>query len=155
MNQGTAFLAHRTGPVEESRRHGKQPMGTLPVASRSSQRPFGDAHTGRTQAEPGRAGPGDRPTPISLCWAGKTVCADWLRRATRAWTSGDISQYRWVRVSWTETRIGRRSAMGLVSKLTKAGMAKKAADEARKPANQQKLRNLASKARGRGGKTPR
>ena len=43
--------------------------------------------------------------------------------------------------------------MGLMSKLTKAGVAKKAADEARKPGNQQKLKNLASKARNRGGKT--
>ena len=45
--------------------------------------------------------------------------------------------------------------MGLLSKLGKAGIAKKAADEARKPANQQKLKDLASKARRRGGKTQR
>jgi hypothetical protein len=45
--------------------------------------------------------------------------------------------------------------MGLMGTLTKAGIAKKAADEARKPANQQKLRDLASRARGRGGGTTR
>jgi hypothetical protein len=42
--------------------------------------------------------------------------------------------------------------MGLISKLTKAGVAKKAMDEARKPQNQAKLKDLASKVRGKGGK---
>nr|CAA9346589.1 MAG: hypothetical protein AVDCRST_MAG46-2311 [uncultured Nocardioidaceae bacterium] len=48
--------------------------------------------------------------------------------------------------------------MGIMSKLTKAGVAKKAVDQARKPQNQQKLRGLVAKARARGGKggtTPR
>jgi hypothetical protein len=40
--------------------------------------------------------------------------------------------------------------MGIFSKLTKAGLAKKAMDEARKPQNQAKLRDLAAKARTRG-----
>ena len=39
--------------------------------------------------------------------------------------------------------------MGFISKLAKAGIAKKAIDEARKPANQAKLRGLAAKARSR------
>lgn len=42
--------------------------------------------------------------------------------------------------------------MGIFSKLAKAGLAKKAIDEARKPENQQKLRDLAAKARSRGSK---
>ena len=41
--------------------------------------------------------------------------------------------------------------MGLISKLTKSGAAKKAMDEARKPQNQQKLKDLAAK-KTRGGK---
>ena len=46
--------------------------------------------------------------------------------------------------------------MGFLSKLTKGGVAKKAMDEARKPQNQQKLRDLAAKkSRGKGGKAPR
>ena len=46
--------------------------------------------------------------------------------------------------------------MGFLSKLTKSGLAKKAVDEARKPQNQQKLRDLAAKkSRGKGGKAPR
>jgi len=40
--------------------------------------------------------------------------------------------------------------MGIMSKLTKAGVAKKALDEARKPQNQQKLKGLAAKVRNRG-----
>jgi len=39
-----------------------------------------------------------------------------------------------------------------MSKLTKAGVAKKALDEARKPQNQAKLKGLAAKVRSRGGK---
>jgi hypothetical protein len=39
--------------------------------------------------------------------------------------------------------------MGLISKLAKAGIAKKALDEARKPANQAKLKGLVAKARSR------
>lgn len=42
--------------------------------------------------------------------------------------------------------------MGILSKLAKTGVAKKALDEARKPQNQQKLKDLAAKARNRGGK---
>jgi len=46
--------------------------------------------------------------------------------------------------------------MGLLSKLTKSGVAKKAMDEARKPENQQKLKDLAAKkSRDKGGKAPR
>jgi hypothetical protein len=45
--------------------------------------------------------------------------------------------------------------MGIMSKLAKAGMAKKAITEARKPHNQAKLKSLVSKARGKSGKTPR
>ena len=45
--------------------------------------------------------------------------------------------------------------MGLISKIAKAGIAKKAVSEGRKPENQRKLKNLVSKARGRGGKRPR
>jgi hypothetical protein len=40
--------------------------------------------------------------------------------------------------------------VGIFSKLTKAGVAKKALNEARKPQNQAKLRGLAAKARSRG-----
>ena len=40
--------------------------------------------------------------------------------------------------------------MGFLSKIAKAGVAKKAIDEARKPQNQQKLKGLAAKAKGRG-----
>ncbi len=48
------------------------------------------------------------------------------------------------------------SSMGLLSKLTKSGVAKKAMDEARKPENQQKLKDLAAKkSRDKGGKAPR
>jgi hypothetical protein len=39
--------------------------------------------------------------------------------------------------------------MGLFSKLAKAGLAKKAWDEARKPENQAKLKSLVAKARSR------
>ena len=39
--------------------------------------------------------------------------------------------------------------MGLFSKFAKAGLVKKALDEARKPENQQKLRDLAAKAQSR------
>ena len=42
--------------------------------------------------------------------------------------------------------------MGIMSKLAKAGVAKKVVDQARKPQNQQKLKGLMSKARSRGGK---
>ena len=43
--------------------------------------------------------------------------------------------------------------MGFMSKLTKSAAAKKAVDEARKPQNQEKLKDLvAKKARGKGGK---
>ncbi len=45
--------------------------------------------------------------------------------------------------------------MGLISKLAKVGIAKKAYDEARKPANQEKLKGLVAKARGRGTQRPR
>jgi len=41
--------------------------------------------------------------------------------------------------------------MGLFSGLAKAGLAKKALDEARKPQNQQKIKDLVTKARNRGG----
>lgn len=39
--------------------------------------------------------------------------------------------------------------MGLFSKLAKAGLAKKALDEARKPENQQRARDFVAKARNR------
>ena len=45
--------------------------------------------------------------------------------------------------------------MGLLSALTKAGVAKKVYTEARKPENQRKLKGLVSKARGNGRKQPR
>ena len=46
--------------------------------------------------------------------------------------------------------------MGLLSKLAKSGVAKKALDEARKPENQKKLKDLAAKkSQGKGGKPPR
>lgn len=45
--------------------------------------------------------------------------------------------------------------MGIMSKLTKAGVAKKAVSEGRKPQNQAKLKSLVSKARGKSGKTSR
>jgi hypothetical protein len=46
--------------------------------------------------------------------------------------------------------------MGFLSKLAKAGVAKKVMDEARKPQNQQKLKDLAAKiSRGKGGNAPR
>lgn len=44
--------------------------------------------------------------------------------------------------------------MGLLSMLTKAGIAKKAIDEGRKPENQRKLKGLVARARGRGSKRP-
>ncbi|GAB2689967.1 hypothetical protein [Thalassiella azotivora] len=37
--------------------------------------------------------------------------------------------------------------MGLLSKITKAGLAKKAYDEARKPHNQQKIKSMIAKVR--------
>lgn len=40
--------------------------------------------------------------------------------------------------------------MGLIGKLTKAGIAKKAVDEARKPRNQAKLKRLFSKLTNKG-----
>ena len=48
-------------------------------------------------------------------------------------------------------------SMGLFSKLTKAGVAKKAVDEARKPQNQQKLKDMAARKTGGkgGGQAPR
>ena len=42
-----------------------------------------------------------------------------------------------------------------MGKLAKAGVAKKVWDEARKPQNQRKLKNMMSKLRGGGGKTSR
>ena len=46
--------------------------------------------------------------------------------------------------------------MGLINGLVKAGIAKKVIDEARKPANQAKIKGLVSKARGgKGGNTAR
>lgn len=46
--------------------------------------------------------------------------------------------------------------MGLISKLTKIGIAKKVVDEARKPENQQKVKQLVGKAKGRSsGRNPR
>jgi hypothetical protein len=47
-------------------------------------------------------------------------------------------------------RTRREHHMGFLSKIAKAGVAKKAIDEARKPQNQQKLKGLAAKAKGRG-----
>lgn len=40
--------------------------------------------------------------------------------------------------------------MGIFSGLAKAGLAKKAIDEARKPQNQAKIKSMIAKARGRG-----
>ncbi|WP_153394550.1 hypothetical protein [Ornithinicoccus halotolerans] len=45
--------------------------------------------------------------------------------------------------------------MGLFSGLAKAGLAKKAVTEARKPQNQRKLKGAVAKMRGRRGTTPR
>ena len=45
--------------------------------------------------------------------------------------------------------------MGLMSKFAAAGMAKKVLDEARKPKNQRKLKNLVSKLGNLGRKTRR
>ena len=45
--------------------------------------------------------------------------------------------------------------MGLISKLAKAGIAKKIYDEGRKPENQRKIKELVAKARNRGGSQPR
>ena len=45
--------------------------------------------------------------------------------------------------------------MGILSKLTKAGVAKKAMDEARKPQNQAKLKGLAAKLQNKRGNQPR
>ena len=46
--------------------------------------------------------------------------------------------------------------MGLFSKIAKAGLAKKAFDEARKPENQRKIRAMVAKAQqSRGGRRPR
>ncbi len=48
--------------------------------------------------------------------------------------------------------------MGLLGKLTKAGVAKKAVDEARKPQNQRKIKDLVSNITGKkkgGGAAPR
>jgi hypothetical protein len=45
--------------------------------------------------------------------------------------------------------------MGIFSKLTKAGVAKKAATEARKPENQRRLKGLAAKAQSRRTRRPR
>ncbi len=42
--------------------------------------------------------------------------------------------------------------MGLFSALAKAGLAKKAIDEARKPQNQRRLKEVVAKVRSRGGK---
>lgn len=42
--------------------------------------------------------------------------------------------------------------MGLLSGLLKAGVAKKVIDEARKPHNQQKIKNLITSAQNRGGR---
>jgi hypothetical protein len=44
--------------------------------------------------------------------------------------------------------------MGIISKLAKAGLAKKAYDEVRKPENQRRLKTLVAQARRRGGGTP-
>jgi hypothetical protein len=43
--------------------------------------------------------------------------------------------------------------MGIVSKLTKLGIAKKVVDEARKPENQRKAKEMLAKARNRNGGT--
>ena len=51
-----------------------------------------------------------------------------------------------------ETTTDRSTRMGIMSKLAKAGVAKKVVDEARKPQNQLKLKGLVAKARSRGGK---
>lgn len=45
--------------------------------------------------------------------------------------------------------------MGILSKLTKTGAAKKAMDEARKPENQRKLKEGAAKLQSKRGKHPR
>lgn len=45
--------------------------------------------------------------------------------------------------------------MGLFSLIAKAGIAKKVFDEARKPENQQKVKDAAARVRGRGGQTRR
>lgn len=45
--------------------------------------------------------------------------------------------------------------MGLLSGLAKAGLAKKAVSEARKPKNQQKLKSMFSKNKGRSGRRTR
>lgn len=45
--------------------------------------------------------------------------------------------------------------MGFMSKLAKAGIAKKVYDEARKPENQRKMRELVAKAQARRAKRPR
>lgn len=44
--------------------------------------------------------------------------------------------------------------MGLMSKLTKAGLAKKAYDEARKPQNQARIKSAVARLRNRGGSRP-
>jgi hypothetical protein len=44
--------------------------------------------------------------------------------------------------------------MGLIGTLTKAGIAKKVFDEARKPENQRRLKELVASARRRGAKSP-
>lgn len=43
--------------------------------------------------------------------------------------------------------------MGIMSKLTKIGIAKKVLDEARKPENQAKVKGMVSKARKKSGRT--
>lgn len=45
--------------------------------------------------------------------------------------------------------------MGLLSGLAKAGLAKKAVSEARKPKNQRKIKSLFSKGKGGGGRRTR
>ncbi len=45
--------------------------------------------------------------------------------------------------------------MGILSKLTKAGVAKKAMTEAQKPENQRKLKGLVAKAQSKRGTRPR
>ena len=44
--------------------------------------------------------------------------------------------------------------MGFIGTLTKAGIAKKVFDEARKPENQRRLKDLVANARRRGAKNP-